>query len=305
MRRIIWWLLLSFLFLNYANAEQIGDNNRNKEFESINGSLYNNNILIKYDSPQKESNFYLPDGTIGIDNQAFSGYKNPFDVLHIPSTCIDIQLTGDTIGIKDFQVAENNPLFSARDGILFSKDGTELIMYPSGRHENTVIIPEGTKKIGEWAFSGIDFDSIVFPSSLEWIGMNAFSGCYNLTSIHFPEGLWGIDAYAFEGCRNLNAIEFPDTLQWIGIGAFSECTSLQYIQLPCQLRVLGSDSFWASPIREIKLPSSLQHIGVDICIWGNENNVPESAVFCVDVGSYAHRWAVKSGLPYILIYNEP
>ena len=305
MRRIIGWLLLSLLFLNYTNAEQIGDYKKNKGFEIIDGNLYTNNTLIKYNSSQKESDFYVPEGTIRIDNQAFSGYSPFFDVLHIPSTCIDIQLTGDTIGIKDFQVAEDNPLFSSREGILFSKDGTELIMYPSGRHENTVIIPEGTRKIGEWAFSGIDFDSIVFPSSLEWIGMNAFSGCYNLTSIHLPEGVCGIDAYAFEGCRNLNAIEFPDTLQWIGTGAFSECTSLQYVQLPCQLRVLQSDSFWASPIREINLPPSLQHIGTDICIWGNENNVPESAVFCVDEGSYAHRWAVNSGLPYSLIYHEP
>ena len=85
-----------------------------------------------------------------------------------------------------------------------SRNGCNAIIQTS---TNTLIagcqnmtIPEGVTTIKDWAMNGIGtLTSVVFPNSLNSIGVGAFSYCWSLTSITIPANVTSIGDKAFEG----------------------------------------------------------------------------------------------------------
>jgi hypothetical protein len=70
-----------------------------------------------------------------------------------------------------------------------------------------LILPEGCKEIGRWAFGECtNLKSVVLPNSLEKVGDFAFSGCRNLKSINLSEKLKYIGPMAFFDCALTNAM---------------------------------------------------------------------------------------------------
>lgn len=104
----------------------------------------------------------------------------------------------------------------------------------------TVILPEGMKKIPDYAFSNCgNIKYMDLPGSLTEIGKYAFSNCDSLTSIHIPEGVVKIGDYAFNDCDKLLAMNVPDTVTSINQGAVNDCPSL------VQINYTGSSSDWS------------------------------------------------------------
>ncbi len=64
-------------------------------------------------------------------------------------------------------------------------------------------IQEGATGIGEWAFEGCAFKSVVLPSTLRVIEEGAFGSCSSLTNIVIPANVNTIEEYAFEYCTHL------------------------------------------------------------------------------------------------------
>ena len=74
-------------------------------------------------------------------------------------------------------------MFSSLDGVLFNKDQSELILYPSGR-TGAYSIPNGVTKIGNAITDCRGLTSVIIPGSVTSIGIDTpFRGCCNLTSI--------------------------------------------------------------------------------------------------------------------------
>lgn len=68
---------------------------------------------------------------------------------------------------------------------------------------STLIIPEGCREIGSYAFRGcIRLKEVVIPKSMERIGDFAFRGCYNATIIlkKPKRELKFLGLAAFDGC---------------------------------------------------------------------------------------------------------
>ena len=91
-----------------------------------------------------------------------------------------------------FKVDENNQNYSASEDrkILFNKDKTTLIAYPSAAGDITI------------------------PDGVTTITSNAFNGCNNLTSVTNPDSITSIENKAFEGCNSLTSVTFKDTNNW-------------------------------------------------------------------------------------------
>ena len=98
--------------------------------------------------------------------------------------------------------------FSGFETVLFNKLLTHLIHCP--------IIAKGSYKI---------------PSSVESIGIEAFSQCKEITSVVIPESLIKIGCLAFENCLSLTSILIPDSIKEIGDKAFSNCNCLKSIYI--------------------------------------------------------------------------
>lgn len=79
----------------------------------------------------------------------------------------------DTL-LEAFTVSPSNPYFRTIDGALYSRDGTELIIYPKRDPRTSLEIPEGVETIKSYAlFDADDLATITFPASLVRIEKSA------------------------------------------------------------------------------------------------------------------------------------
>ena len=93
--------------------------------------------------------------------------------------------------------------------------------------QGDIVIPDGTEKIGAYAFYNCDgLTSVVIPDSVTNIGEYAFYGCSGLTSVTIGNGVTSIGYSAFYGCSGLTSVTIPDSVIEIGIGAFTNCSGL-------------------------------------------------------------------------------
>ncbi|MBQ7173086.1 MAG: leucine-rich repeat domain-containing protein [Clostridia bacterium] len=89
------------------------------------------------------------------------------------------------------------------DGVVITgvSDGGETLEIPAALNGKAVIA------VGESAFANSSFSSVVLPDGLREIGWFAFSGCTNLTSVFIPASVERIGYGAFENCsKNLQFV---------------------------------------------------------------------------------------------------
>ena len=90
-------------------------------------------------------------------------------------TDVDTSIFDGLTGLTDITVHEDNPDYTSKDGVLFSKDMTVLVKHPGGVAEYTV--PETVTTIGDKAFSGCDeLKKILFAGNMPKFGSDCFLG---------------------------------------------------------------------------------------------------------------------------------
>ena len=105
---------------------------------------------------------------------------------------------------------------------------------------DTLIIPEGVKRIEDYAFYGCSFRTLVLPASLEYLGNQVFAHNYSLVRVLFlGDKLDVIPNFTFLYCRALEEVSLPESVKEFGMSAFRYCTSLRSITLPAALEKIG------------------------------------------------------------------
>ena len=107
--------------------------------------------------------------------------------------------TNDTI--RAYFVAEGNPAYKAENGVLYSKDGTTLIRYPSGSAQK----------------------SFTLPASVTTIEKGAFNANVNLATLVIPEGVTRIESRAFWNMDSLKTVTIPASVT--DMGTWLTCAS--------------------------------------------------------------------------------
>lgn len=164
--------------------------------------------------------------------------------------------------------------YSAKDGVLFSKDGKTLAAFPHGKRCERYDIPEGVEKIGEAAFSGTRVRKIVMPDSVRTLCKQAFLDC-DAEEVVLSRGLVSIGAF----CKNTNTISsqlsfsvfggakikrlrVPSSVKLIGMFAFFGCKNLSNVVFEeggsC---VIEACAFACCPISDVALPASCIKVG--------------------------------------------
>jgi uncharacterized repeat protein (TIGR02543 family) len=132
-----------------------------------------------------------------------------------------------TLSLTAINVDPANPNYSSIDGVLFDKNATTLIQYPSRKSNTTYSIPSGVTSIGLQAFSrAINLTSVTIPASVTTIGEGAFRLTTALTSVTIPANVTSIGSSAFGGASSLSGVAFSgNTAPTIGSDAFLSVAS--------------------------------------------------------------------------------
>ncbi len=131
----------------------------------------------------------LPDSLTEIGEDAL--YMCRIGAVEIGSGCDQIaQSLQDISRLLAVQVREDNGKYKAEDGVLFTKDGKTLLLYPNGRSGQSYTVPETVTAIAAGAFgdcagTGNELREIILPSGLVKIESRAFAGCYYLKNLQF------------------------------------------------------------------------------------------------------------------------
>jgi hypothetical protein len=121
-------------------------------------------------------------------------------------------------------VVEGNGEYASYDsleGVLYSRDGTELLLCPRQWDGGVLYLPGSVTGIASYALSGCNLEGLALPEGLRKIGAHAFESC-SLTGqagLYLPDGLVSIDDEAFQDAA-IAEIHIQKTLQTVGFFSF-------------------------------------------------------------------------------------
>ncbi|MDF2884938.1 MAG: hypothetical protein K0R54_5509 [Clostridiaceae bacterium] len=229
----------------------------------------------------------IPDNITVIDQNTFTGCSSLTNV-NLPSKLTQIKfnafsycssLTSITIpkdvssieehafpyctSLEKIIVDDNNQYYKSDDGVLFNKTKTELVTYPSGKKDQSYVIPDGVKSINASAFFSSNYlTSITIPSSVESIGSSAFSDSKKLASITIPGTVKTIGTYTFYKCDKLTDAVITNGIQKIPDSMFRACGSLKNVTIPNSVTYIDEYAFEeCTGLTDLVIPTGVKSIG--------------------------------------------
>lgn len=186
----------SFTFSNCTDLERIEISEDNIKYSSVDGVLFNKDKTEIIFCPRgKNGDYIIQDGVKDIDSYAFCDCSKLESIVIPESIASDIDgsyFSGCT-NLLSINVDEKNENYTSVDGVLFSKDKTVLLKYPSSKIDKNYI----------------------FPYSVSVISRGAFSNCKYLTSITLNNEFLSIYDDDFLYCKSLNEIVIPNSVEYI------------------------------------------------------------------------------------------
>ena len=308
------------VFDNCVSLKSITVDNDNDTYCDVDGNLFTKDMteLIRYAAGKTNTQYTIPDGVTSIGSRAFEGCVNLTDIT-IPDSVTSIEAYVFYLcdSLKSITVDKDNSAYCDIDGILFTKDMTELIRYAAGKTNTQYSIPDGVTTIEEYAFSGCEsLMEITIPDSAKFIRDYAFDNCNSLTNITvgennvnfcdvdgnlfdkyksvlmlyakgkenteyiIPYTVTKIKERAFADSKNLTKVVIPDRVSTIASGTFSNCVNLREIIIPDSVKGIGDYAFYnCVSLTGIVIPNGVGYISKSI--FENCSNL--SSIYLGDV----------------------
>ena len=149
----------------------------------------------------KLSSITLGSNITTIGYNAFYGLTN-LTTVTLPSKLKDIagNAFANCKNLKEYIVSDENKDLSAKDGVLYGKDETELISYPAGKDDQTEfdMLSMNVDTIREGAFDGnTALKSVKIGDDVQTIGEEAFANVSDALTLHVYKNSYA-DEYAKE-----------------------------------------------------------------------------------------------------------
>ena len=148
--------------------------------------------------------------SLSIYSEAFANCTS-LTTLNLTSNVYDFgaSAVNGCSNLKTITVSTLNKHLCDVNGIVYSKDKTELVRCPPG-HNTTI------------------FNHSSFPSTLKEIGFKAFATCKKIQMVHIPYGVKSI-RMCFQECTGLTTLQIPSSVTDFGYGTFGFIPNLTYL----------------------------------------------------------------------------
>ena len=289
------------VFALNENFVQYNVDEENINYQEVDGVLYSKDLskIISYPSGKPSEVYKVLPETIEIGIGAFEGnnylkeityagniekigtyafsYMSSIEKITIPKdvSYLTFYTVYKSTAIKEFDVSPDNPNLIDVDGILFTKDMSTLLFYPSGKIATEYSIPIETKTVNDLAFFENQYlEQITITENVEIIKGGAFAAMYSLNIINVEEGnpyfnsiegvLFSEDftiLYTVPSALSLETYQIPETVTTLYYGAFEGNKNLKYIIIPNTVTTILSYTFQQCVNLEwIVIPTSVEQI---------------------------------------------
>lgn len=228
--------------------------------------------------------------------------------------------------LTDIIVSPSHPTLTAIEGVLYNKEVTKVISYPTTKSEATYTVPHGVTTIGIGAVASNHYlTKVILPDSLVLIDDYAFSSCSSLTDITLPESVTTLGYYAFAYNDALTSIALPNSVVTLEGNPFVNCSALTSIRvslehptfavtdgllyekdekqlicypfglqsdsitIPQGIRIIGEDALSGFSMSSVILPDTVTTIGNSAFIWCDNMktiNIPPAVTLIDDYAFY-------------------
>ncbi|MBR6562375.1 MAG: leucine-rich repeat protein [Clostridia bacterium] len=182
---------------------------------------------------------------------------------------VDIPTRLSLTEIGQFAFSNFEYIMKTPEELAFDDAETSKAWFIGDNTITKVIIPEGVKKINNYAFANLTaLEEVVLPSTLESIEYGAFFNCTSLSKITFSgennlkiisqnafencalsgtlelDSICVISDYAFAGNQKLQGIVLADSLLSVGQYAFASCKKLENVEIKSDKVKYGGYAFY-------------------------------------------------------------
>ncbi len=175
-------------FLDVPSITTLIVNDNHETFSLIDGVLYNKDQtqIVYYPSGLTNTTYELPETLTSFNAYAFGG----------------------NVHLEAIEVSETHTEFMSVDGVLYTKDGDEILYYPSNRPGSEYHIIDDTLTISYFAFAfSQNLETLVVADSVTSIGDIAFQSS-SIVHLILGESVQFFSYSAFENVINLQTLTF-------------------------------------------------------------------------------------------------
>ena len=186
--------------------------------------------------------------TVEINGEEYQVSTNSLDLFEITNEygTYEIRVAADSVteGVLSSDWSEQTSLNLTMPDWLqvyqtADEKGFELCVVDKTKAQGKLIVP-----------------SFINGKAVVGIRANGFYECTGLTGLILPDTVEYIDVNAFWGCEELTRVRWSAGLRKINSGAF-DCTGLETLVLPEGVTFLGGNAFGHAKLKSVSLPSTV------------------------------------------------
>lgn len=242
------------IFTDCTSLISINVNEDNPNYSNKDGILFNKdkNKIVCYPAGKKNESYIISKEITSIENGAFGGCQY----------------------LKYIDVEVDNTEFTSVNGVLFNKDKTKLVCYPSGKNDTIYKV----------------------PNVVTHIQARAFYGCKNLNTIRVPQYVIDMEEEIFYGCKDtLRLVTIAES--YADVYARSHemyCVNVENTSYPitnCTTTNLSSQTYSGLPIKPkivVKYNETILYKDIDYTIEYKDNiNVGTATITIKGIEEYS------------------
>ncbi len=222
-------------------------------------------------------------------------YNENMRTVYVPAGVSGLGIVDFNKKLENVYVDEANQTYKSVDGVLYTKDGKILVLFPN-RPDKKAVISEGTEGIVYTAFNNSSFSEIFIPDSIKYVYRqsvevdskdwdifsvenrlseilsyqaeleNVYVGEKNKNIMSIDGMVYSKDMKTFVMCPQTRSGEvvIDNNVEILGRAAFGKCTDVNRIVLGDKITEIRDICFMYSGLTELNIPDSCTNIGRDI-----------------------------------------